>query len=295
LTPGQRSEFISDYQSLSQLPAARCDLQSFFDSYLEHLVRLYAATAGAIWFCGAEGEGLSSRARVGYSRMGLGGEHQAGHAELLQYALSRPKSFLVRPFSAPARGAGVKNPTDSFIVLGPVDHGGQRIAIIELFLGPTPLRGQTAADRNRYLLWLDHLVLFLCRGIELRVLRSAAPLQPALDRLADTESELNAMQTAIRQTLQQRLAMFAGWNFGSLDRNQAFAARLHELLDRYGLRVVCPQCGAPAILRCQNSGNAKTGVFLFDHYLETGRTFHGGPTTVPAIQLAPKPARRKSG
>jgi hypothetical protein len=225
----------------------------------------------------------------------LDGEHERAHEQLLRYALGRSKSFLVRPYSAPARRSGVKNPTDSFVVLGPVDHGGERIAVVELFLGPAPMRGQTAAERNRYLLWLDHLILFLCRGIELRLLRSAAPLQAALDRLAVAESDLNAMQATIRDTLEQRLATFAGWNFGSLAKNQAFAARLHELLEKYGLRAICPQCGAPAILRCQNSGNAKTGVFLFDHYLEAGRTFHGGPTTVPAIRLAPKPARRKSG
>jgi predicted RNA-binding Zn-ribbon protein involved in translation (DUF1610 family) len=290
----QRESFLAEYQAMRRLPASRRDLQSFLDNYLSHLVRLYAATAGSIWFVTASGEGLSPRARVGIDRLGLSGPYEAPHEALLRYALTRSKSFLVKPFARPARQAGVSNPTDSFVVLGPVDHGGDRIAVVELFLGPTPLRGQTAAERNRYLLWLDHLLTFLCRGIELRLLRSAAPLQAALDRLLAARSELEAMQSTIRDTLQQRLAAFEGWNFGSLERNQAFTTCLHELLDHYGLRVVCPQCGAPSILRCQNRGNAKTGVFLFDHYLESGRTFHGGPTTVPRIQLAAKPARRKS-
>jgi hypothetical protein len=294
LAADQRETFLAEYQELSRLPESRRDLQSFLDSYLEHLVRLYAATAGVVWFLDAHREQLSARARVGYDRLGLTGEFERPHDELLRYALTRTKSFLVRPYSTPARQAGVSNPTDSFLVLGPVDHGGDRIAVVELFLGPMPVRGQTASERNRYLLWLDHLLSFLCRGVEVRLLRSAAPLQVALDRLAATRAELDAMQTAIREALQQRLSAFAGWNFGTLEKNQAFARELQELLDQYGLRVVCAQCGAPSILRCQNSGNAKAGVFLFDHYLDSGRTFHGGPTTVPPIALVAKPARRKS-
>ncbi|MGE0757648.1 MAG: hypothetical protein AB7O38_11530 [Pirellulaceae bacterium] len=294
LTADQRAAFLADYQTLRDLPAARGELQAFFDGYLLHLVRLYAATAGALWFRPGEPGSLVCRARIGFDRLDLTGDLQRAHEQLLNYALDRDHSFLVRPFSAPARGTRVSNPTDSFVILGPVSHGGQRIALVELLLGPTPVRGQSAAERNRYLLWLDHLITFLCRGMEIRLLRTSAPLPAALDQLATTELEVQALQDAIRQTLQQRLSTFAGWNFGSLEKNQAFATRVHELLEQHGLRVVCPQCGSPAILRCQNSGNARTGVFLFDHYLETGRTFHGGPTTVPPIRLVAKPARRKS-
>lgn len=290
----QREAFLADYRALRELVNARCDLQTFFDDYLQHLVRLYAATAGAIWFRVTDKQQLSIKSRVGYERLGLVGELEVPHDKLLRFALTRGKSFLVKPFSAPAKQTGVSNPTDSFIVLGPVDHRGQRIAVIELFLGPTPVRGRTAADRNRYLLWLDHLVSIMCQGIQSRFLRTSAPLETALDRLTTAQLEIATLQTTIRDTLERHLAVFVGWNFGSLEKNQSFAVRIHALLDQYGLRVECSQCGAPAILRCQNSGNAKTGVFLFDHYLESGRTFHGGPTTVPPIRLVAKPARRKS-
>ena len=41
-----------------------------------------------------------------------------------------------------------------------------------------------------------------------------------------------------------------------------------------------------------NGAHWKHGVFVYDHYLESGRTFHGGPTTVPLIRVVNKPVRR---
>lgn len=290
----QRAAFIAAYRSITLLPSSRSDLQRFFEDFLKHTVQIYAASAGAIWFQTGDGESLTPHARTGYDKLGLEGDLAKAHDKLLRYALTKNRSFLVKPYSAPAKKTGVSNPTDSFIVLGPVDHDGGRIAVVELVLGPTPLRGQTAAERNRYVLWLDHLTTFLCHGIELRFLRKSAPLQPALDQLAAAQTQIETLQDEIRSALEQRLAVLSGWNFGSLEQNQVFATRVQELLDRHGLRVQCPECGAPAIVRCQNTGNAKTGVFLYDHYLDAGRTFHGGPTTWPRVALVPKPARRKS-
>jgi hypothetical protein len=290
----QQAEFRRHYRALSQLPKSELDLQGFLDEYVWHLAQLYAATAAAIWFRSPEVSGLSVKARVGFDGMGLSGELAGPHERLLQYALARSKSFLVKPYSAPGKQATVSNPTDSFLVLGPIQHQGEPLGVVELFLGPTPVRGRTAAERNRYTLWLDHLLGFLCRGIEARLLRKSAPLLPALEQLSTAAKAAVALQSTIRLTLEQHLATFSGWNFGTLADNQAFAARVQELLDQFGFRVACPQCGAPAIIRCQNAGNSKSGVFLYDHTLDSGRTFHGGPTSFPRLTLVPRPARRKA-
>jgi hypothetical protein len=34
------------------------------------------------------------------------------------------------------------------------------------------------------------------------------------------------------------------------------------------------------------------GVFVFDHYIDRRRTFHGGGSTMPAVRVLAKPARR---
>ena len=292
--PDQRAAFSNDYFELTILPQADCDLQSFLDRYLQLVVRLFAGTAGAIWFRSTDGSEITPKSLWAFDRLGLDAASDVAHRELLRHALKRNSAFLVKPFSRPDSRSDVANPTDSFVVLGPVDSHGDRIAVVELFLGPTPVRGQTAGERNRYVLWLDHLVSFLCHGIEQRFLGNLAPLQPALTNLESTRKEIEAFKDAIRISLEVTLEGYAGWNFGSLRNNQTFARSVHELLDANSLRVACPECGSPAILRCQSAGNSKTGVFLYDHYLESGRTFHGGPTTFPRVKLVAKPPRRRS-
>ena len=295
LAPQQRASFQEDYRELAQLPGANYDVQQFLDRYLELVVRLYAAYAGVVWFRSSSGPKLTVKASLGYDKLGLAAEFEKAHETLLQHALTKTSAFLVQPFAAVKDKPEVANPTDSFILLGPVDSHGDRIAVIELFLGPTPVRGKTAADRNRYILWLDHLVGFFCQGIEQRFLGNLAPLQPALTNLEATRAEIEAFQDAIRVSLEITLNGYAGANFGSLKNNQTFTRYVQQLLDANSLRVECPECRSAAILRCQAAGNAKTGSFLYDHYLEGGRTFHGGPTTFPPVKLIAKPPRRKRG
>ena len=111
--------------------------------------------------------------------------------------------------------------------------------------------------------------------------------------LEATKAEIEAFKEAISRSMEVTLNSYTGMSFGSLRNNQTFTRTVHELLEGYGLRIACPECGAPAILRCQSAGNSKTGVFLYDHYLETGRTFHGGPSTFPRVKIVPKPPRRR--
>ncbi|MEO8494638.1 MAG: GAF domain-containing protein [Planctomycetota bacterium] len=294
IAPSHRQAFRRDYEAIRHLPGAATDLQQFLDDFLDHCHRLYAATAGAIWFRGPDGDPLSMKSSVGIERLGLDNGHEQAHRELLGYAMSRNKAFVIKPYSAPAPNAGVSNPTDSFLVVAPIEGGGEQLGIVELFLGPTPRRGKTVEERDRYATWLDHLVRYLCQGVELRFLGSSAPLQPALVNLAATKSEIEGYKEAIRRSLEVTLNSYAGMSFGSLRNNQSFMRGVHELLEEHGLRIACAECGAASILRCQSAGNSKTGVFLYDHYLETGRTFHGGPSTFPSVKLVPKPPRRRA-
>lgn len=294
IAPEQREAFRRDYRALTQLPSKGKDLHQFLDDFLRHTVRLFAATAGAVWFRGPGGGPLSAKAALGYEPLGLVAGYEQAHRQLLNFALTKSRAFVVQPFSTPEPNAGVSNPTDSFVVLGPIDNGGERLGLIELFLGPTPVRGRTASDRERYAMWLDHLVRFVCQGIELCFLGSRAPLQPALVNLTAAQAEIEAFQEAIRRSLEVTLNHYEGMSFGSLHNNQAFTRAVHELLEGNGLRIECPECRTPAILRCQSAGNSKTGVFLYDHYLDSGRTFHGGRSTFPRIKLVSKPPRRRA-
>jgi hypothetical protein len=292
LAPQARAGFLRQYRRLLDLGSSPLDLSDFLHEFLRGTAELYAASAAAIWFRNPRDGSLERKVTVGFEALGLDGELVAAHAGLLDHALGQPTPLLVKPFSSAGHGAAASNPTDSFLLLGSLGDGAQSLGVLELFLGPVPVRGQTDRVQAAYVEWLEHLSGLLREGIERRFLASECPLTLALADLERASRCVQAYQQQIRNSLESSLQALAGRNFGALQANQAVARRVHELLESMGLRVQCPECGAPSILRCQRAGNAKTGVFLFDHYLESGRTFHGGPTTFPAVRVVPKTPRR---
>ncbi|HBE67352.1 MAG TPA: hypothetical protein DDW52_04310 [Planctomycetaceae bacterium] len=186
-----------------------------------------------------------------------------------------------------------ENPTGRSILFGPILHAGEPLALLEVVLAEansqlTPERRQLFLDGMRLLTERVH------RGLARRMSLPKAALSRAEEDLAALREHVQGLQQQIVQQIEMRLQRFKGWSFDSLRENQSFAKAVHQLLDSHGLRVVCPECGNPAILRCLRAGNAKHGVFVFDHYLDSGRTFHGGSTTVPLIRVVPKPARRSA-
>lgn len=111
--------------------------------------------------------------------------------------------------------------------------------------------------------------------------------------LGDLQREINRMQRSIRLAIQLQLGKLAGQSLQTLPQNQDLVNMIHELLESHGLRLKCPECGHPAILRVSARPGASAGVFVFDHTIEGKRTFHGGRQVVPEIALTGKPARKK--
>ena len=110
--------------------------------------------------------------------------------------------------------------------------------------------------------------------------------------LSAIELELNRLHRSIRLTIQDYLRNFEGKQYPSLEENQRVVSTIQRLLERYGLRVRCPECGNPSILRVSSRKTAKRGVFVFDHNINGKRTFHGGKNVFPKMQLVEKPGRR---
>ncbi len=183
------------------------------------------------------------------------------------------------------------NPTSHALLFGPVMHFGEPVALIELVL--PGFESPLSPDQKK--LFLRSIQLIGERvhgGLKQRMTLPAATMTQAVDQLRLLTEEIGGLQQQIRRAIEARIQQFQGWTFGSLEENQRFAKMLHQLLDNHGLRVECVECGHPSILRCLRAGNAKHGVFVFDHYLDSGRTFHGGPTTVPQLRVTNKPVRR---
>ena len=110
--------------------------------------------------------------------------------------------------------------------------------------------------------------------------------------MAELQQELNRLQRTIRLAIQAKLALLAGRSMGSLQQNRQLVKSLHELLEGHGLRVMCSECGHPAILRVSTRRGSADGVFVFDHTIEGRRTFHGGRSTMPQLHLVAKPIRQ---
>jgi hypothetical protein len=297
LSEEARSVFRTNLRALEKLIAKSMSFPAFLDEYLRCVMEIYAGTAAAIWVREQDGNDLQLKAQINYGALGLDGEFDRAHRELLRYALqaSPADPFLVKPYSAPAAQTTVSNPTDSFVVLGPVDNQGDVVAVVEVFLGPKPARAQTAHDRASYVLLLKRLIWILCRRIECELDRSAAPEQAlarAAHQLKTCRAGIEVHQQAVRRSIESTVRSLAGVNCRSFEANRALAKSVQDLLAENGLRVACCECGQPSILRCQRAGNSKTGVFQFDHVLSGRRTFHGGSSSFPLVAVVPSPPRR---
>lgn len=95
--------------------------------------------------------------------------------------------------------------------------------------------------------------------------------------LEQIDSEYLVLRQKTRQAIEHLLAEKAGKEFLSLQARQAFAADIRERLQRVGLRIECPKCSQPAMLRATLAGDSIDGVFKFDH----ASTGHGGSGTLP--------------
>lgn len=113
----------------------------------------------------------------------------------------------------------------------------------------------------------------------------------ARSHLRTLDEEINRMQRQIRLQIQERLQVLAGCTLNDTRANQELVREIQAMLERNGLRVRCPECGHPAILRVSPRSGAKHGVFVFDHTIDGRRTFHGGRGTLPVLRLVVKPPR----
>ncbi|MGV3485802.1 MAG: hypothetical protein ACO1RT_15400 [Planctomycetaceae bacterium] len=119
-----------------------------------------------------------------------------------------------------------------------------------------------------------------------------ASVADASDQLVKLQQQLHRLQRTVRLAIEAELLKLSGQSFGALAANQAVVLMIQEMLEAHGLRVRCPECGHPAILRCSGRPGVVSGAFVLDHTIEGQRTFHGGYAALPVLQLVAKPPRR---
>ncbi|QDV22052.1 hypothetical protein [Aureliella helgolandensis] len=296
---------------LGELVDGELPLQMFLEKLLPELSQLLGGLAAVAWMKAQGASGAVFGIRYQMDALLGSISEQKKHERLVQLAWQQKQPLLAEParlgrkVSPPdavhspdsthvadlSQTPGGANPTSYPLLFGPILHLGEPVALLEIVLAE---QAQPLSQKQRQL-FLRAIQLICERvygGLRRRMTLPAATLVQAEEHMQQLTEEVKVIQQQIVRSIETRLQTFFGWSFASLAENQAFAKLVHHLLDSHGLRVVCPECGHPAILRCLRAGNAKHGAFVFDHYLETGRTFHGGPTTVPLIRVVSKPARR---
>ena len=112
------------------------------------------------------------------------------------------------------------------------------------------------------------------------------------DQLGKLQQQIHRLQRMVRLTIEAELLKLSGQSYGALAANQAVVLMIQEMLEAHGLRVRCPECGHPAILRCSGRPGVVTGAFVLDHTIDGHRTFHGGYAALPELRLMAKPRRR---
>ncbi len=310
----------SQVRSLGELIDGDLPLQSFLEQLLPQLCGLFGGSAAVAWLKAHGTSDAIFGVRYQMDKLLASIDEQKKHEGLVQVAWQQKQPLLAestgkgtttsvlnagetKPESL-ASAASTSQPnsdgssgssTGYPLLFGPILHLGEPIALLEVALN-SPAGESTAAltqaQRQLYLRSIKLVAERVYGGLRRRMAMPAARIDKAVEQVQKLTAEVLALQQQIGQRIEIRLQHFHGWAFASLAENQAFAKLVHQMLDSHGLRVQCPECGHPAILRCLRVGNAKHGAFVFDHYLDTGRTFHGGPTTVPLIKVVAKPARR---
>ncbi len=315
----------SQVRILGDLIDGDLPLQTFLEQLLPQLCSLFGGSAAVTWMKAHGTSDAIFGVRYQMDQLLTSIADQKKHERLVQFAWQHKQPLLAegtangddapfslgrlspetreparsppsRPVAAVADSDAAPNSTRYPLLFGPILHLGEPIALLEVALAhhhsdssATPL---SQAQRQLYLRSIKLVAERVYGGLRRRMAMPAPRIDKAVEQVEKLTAEVHALQHQIMQRIEVRLQQFHGWAFGSLAENQAFAKLVHQMLESHGLRVECPECGHPAILRCLRVGNAKHGAFVFDHYLDTGRTFHGGPTTVPLIKVVAKPARR---
>ncbi len=146
--------------------------------------------------------------------------------------------------------------------------------------------------RDAILHGLEHCLQMIARYGSSLFLESSTASQrcSAVDQMA---IDVLHQRRRLCQELTEKLGSFSGQALATLEDKQAFVRAIHTLLDDNGLRLECPTCGEPAILRCMKTGNSLQGCFLFDHRVGGKRTMHGGRNEIPSLVVTDKPVRAK--
>lgn len=281
--PG-RVQLAAQIERLQRICREDQPLEAFLGEVLDVLRRVFGAAAAAFWMRPPGSDELFPLLRIGFSDLPFPALSTAG--------LDRP---VIERWQSSAPSVETLESLPATVLVGPIRRGTEPLGALQLVIAEEGEKSAEAAGASASLYM--HAFLRVIAAIEPAVVHRtrvrSASIDEADDGLERLGRQIHQIQRSIRLAIEQFLHQHRGATFGSYEGNQRFVRSVQKLLESHGLRVRCPECGYPAILRCARNASAPSGLFVFDHYLPDGRTFHGGGRSLPLLRVMAKPDRRK--
>ncbi len=128
---------VEQIRALAQSDAAEAE---FFTALLAKAIEAMGAVAGIVWLVRDQGR-VESVSGQGIDHTGIAGsqDSQAAHGKLVSALMGNPTGIVVPPRAGLTNADGSpagENPTDLLVVAAPIDRGGTRAGLIEVFHHP---------------------------------------------------------------------------------------------------------------------------------------------------------------
>ncbi len=199
-TKAQIRGLVNEIAALTKSGATASE---FYPELLSKIITALAAAGGAVWLLDEDQQlRLQYQINAEPSILTEGTEDADRHNRLIRRAAASGQSLLVPPYSGTTDGDAEGNPTRYLLVLGALQHDGQKDGLIEIFQRP-----DTAPDTQRgYLRFLQQMCELAAEWLRSQKLRT----------LGD------------RQTLWQQADSFARAAHESLDLKETAAIVANE-------------------------------------------------------------------
>ncbi|MFM8433975.1 MAG: efflux RND transporter periplasmic adaptor subunit [Planctomycetia bacterium] len=167
---------VEQIRALAQSDAGEAE---FFTALLAKAIEAMGAVAGIVWLVREQGR-VESVSGQGVERIGIAAsqEAQASHGKLVSVLMGNPTGIVVPPRAGLTNADGTpagENPTDLLVVAAPIDRGGTRAGLIEVFHHPN------APDVERgYLAFLEQAAQAVVPYLDRRQLATLDSQQTAL-------------------------------------------------------------------------------------------------------------------
>lgn len=170
-TKAQIRALVNEIATLSKSGATAGE---FYPELLTKIITALAAPGGAIWLLDEDGSlRLQYQVNAEPSILADDTDDAARHMRLIRRAANAGQSVLVPPYSGTTDGDAEGNPTRFLLVLGALEHDGQKDGIIEIFQRP-----DTAPDTQRgYLRFLQQMCDLAAEWLRSQKLRTLGDRQ----------------------------------------------------------------------------------------------------------------------